>query len=118
MLVSSNLYLSILEDTLRFDCTYSHFSVGLLSRSTPLRIFRRDSIYWIADPEVYSRQLYRCYPQFCKSYFRRYDSLPVRKLAEVNLASGMGHALDELDSTTVSRNYHPLMAMVLSVGKG
>lgn len=79
---------------------------------------KRDSIYWIGDPEVYSRQVFRFYPQFCKSYFRRYDSLPVRKLAEINLASDMGHALDELDSTTVSRNYHPLVAMVRPWGKG
>lgn len=81
-------------------------------------LLKRDSIYWIGDPEVYSRQVFRFYPQFCKSYFRRYDSLPVRKLAEVNLASDMGHALDELDSTTVSRNYHPLVAMVRPWGKG
>ena len=30
----------------------------------------------------------------------------------------MGNALDELDSTTVSRNYHPLVAMVRPWGKG
>lgn len=116
MLVSSS-FTKILEDTLKFDCTYSYFrSVDLKKYAASL--LKRDSIYWIGDPEVYSRQVFRFYPQFCKSYFRRYDSLPVRKLAEVNLASDMGHALDELDSTTVSRNYHPLVAMVRPWGKG
>ena len=116
MLVSSS-FTKTLEDTLKFDCTYSYFrSVDLKKYAASL--LKRDSIYWIGDPEVYSRQVFRFYPQFCKSYFRRYDSLPVRKLAEVNLASGMGHALDELDSTTVSRNYHPLVAMVRPWGKG
>ena len=116
MLVSSS-FTKILEDTLKFDCTYSYFrSVDLKKYAASL--LKRDSIYWIGDPEVYSRQVFRFYPRFCKSYFRRYDSLPVRKLAEINLASDMGHALDELDSTTVSRNYHPLVAMVRPWGKG
>ena len=88
MLVSSS-FTKTLEDTLKFDCTYSYFrSVDLKKYAASL--LKRDSIYWIGDPEVYSRQVFRFYPQFCKSYFRRYDSLPVRKLAEVNLASGRG----------------------------
>lgn len=88
MLVSSS-FTKILEDTLKFDCTYSYFrSVDLKKYAASL--LKRDSIYWIGDPEVYSRQVFRFYPQFCKSYFRRYDSLPVRKLAEINLASDMG----------------------------
>lgn len=85
MLVSNN-YPKYLEDTLRFYCTYSHFSAAAFKKYAS-SIFRKDSIYWIAD-SVYSRQLYRCYPQFCNSYFRSYDSLPVRKLAEKDMGSG------------------------------
>ena len=85
MLVSNN-YSKTLEDTLRFYCTYSHFSAAAFKKYAS-SIFRKDSIYWIAD-SVYSRQLYRCYPQFCNSYFRSYDSLPVQKLAEKDMGSG------------------------------
>lgn len=85
MLVSNN-YPKYLEDTLRFYCTYSHFSAAAFKKYAS-SIFRKDSIYWIAD-SVYSRQLYRCYPQFCNSYFRSYDSLPVQKLAEKDMGSG------------------------------
>ena len=116
MLVSSS-FTKLLEDTLKFDCTYSYFrSVDLKKYAASL--LKRDSIYWIGDPEVYPQQIFRFYPQFCKSYFRQYDSLPVRKLAEIDLAKDMGNALDELDSATVSRNYHPLVAMVRPWGKG
>ena len=116
MLVSSS-FTKLLEDTLKFDCTYSYFrSVDLKKYAASL--LKRDSIYWIGDPEVYPQQIFRFYPQFCKSYFRQYDSLPVRKLAEIDLAKDMGNALDELDSAIVSRNYHPLVAMVRPWGKG
>lgn len=115
MLVSSS-FTKLLEDTLKFDCTYSYFrSVDLKKYAASL--LKRDSIYWIGDPKVYPQQIFRFYPQFCKSYFRQYDSLPVRKLAEIDLAKDMGNALDELDSTTVSRNYHPLVAMVRPWGR-
>ena len=62
MLVSSS-FTKILEDTLKFDCTYSYFrSVDLKKYAASL--LKRDSIYWIGDPEVYSRQVFRFYPQF------------------------------------------------------
>lgn len=88
MLVSSS-FTKLLEDTLKFDCTYSYFrSVDLKKYAASL--LKRDSIYWIGDPKVYPQQIFRFYPQFCKSYFRQYDSLPVRKLAEIDLAKDMG----------------------------
>mgnify|MGYP000254225680 len=50
MLVSSS-FTKILEDTLKFDCTYSYFrSVDLKKYAASL--LKRDSIYWIGDPEV------------------------------------------------------------------
>ena len=115
MLVSNN-YPKYLEDTLRFYCTYSHFSAAAFKKYAS-SIFRKDSIYWIAD-SVYSRQLYRCYPQFCNSYFRSYDSLPVRKLAEKDMSDAIGDALADSDSVKAYNNYHPLMAMVRPWGKG
>ena len=49
MLVSSS-FTKILEDTLKFDCTYSYFrSVDLKKYAASL--LKRDSIYWIGDPE-------------------------------------------------------------------
>lgn len=115
MLVSNN-YSKYLEDTLRFYCTYSHFSAAAFKKYAS-SIFRKDSIYWIAD-SVYSRQLYRCYPQFCNSYFRSYDSLPVRKLAEKDMSDAIGDALADSDSVKAYNNYHPLIAMVRPWGKG
>ncbi|MBF0828428.1 DUF4350 domain-containing protein, partial [Muribacter muris] len=58
------------------------------------------------------------YPQFCNSYFRSYDSLPVRKLAEKDMSDAIGDALADSDSVKAYNNYHPLMAMVRPWGKG
>lgn len=85
MLVSDD-YPASLTDTLRFHCVYSYFNPAAFKKYAS-SVFGKDSIYWVADL-VYSRQLYRCYPQFCHSYFRDYDSLPVRKLAEKGMPDG------------------------------
>lgn len=115
MLVSNN-YPKLLEDTLGFYCTYSHFNAAAF-RKYASSIFRKDSIYWVAD-SVYSRQLYRCYPQFCNSSFRRYDSQVVRKLAEKDMTDAIGDTLDDPDSVKVYSNYHPLLAMARPWGEG
>ena len=115
MLVSNN-YPKLLEDTLGFYCTYSHFNAAAF-RKYASSIFRKDSIYWVAD-SVYSRQLYRCYPQFCNSSFRRYDSQVIRKLAEKDMTDGIGDVLADADSVKVYSNYHPLLAMARPWGEG
>ena len=115
MLVSNN-YPKLLEDTLGFYCTYSHFNAAAF-RKYAASIFRKDSIYWVAD-SVYSRQLYRCYPQFCNSSFRRYDSKVIRKLAEKDMTDAIGDALADSDSVKVYSNYHPLLAMARPWGEG
>lgn len=115
MLVSNN-YPKLLEDTLGFYCTYSHFNAAAF-RKYASSIFRKDSIYWVAD-SVYSRQLYRCYPQFCNSSFRRYDSKVIRKLAEKDMTDAIGDALADSDSVKVYSNYHPLLAMARPWGEG
>ena len=115
MLVSNN-YPKLLEDTLGFYCTYSHFNAAAF-RKYASSIFRKDSIYWVAD-SVYSRQLYRCYPQFCNSSFRRYDSKVIRKLAEKDMTDAIGDMLADSDSVKVYSNYHPLLAMARPWGEG
>ncbi|WP_073344154.1 DUF4350 domain-containing protein [Bacteroides congonensis] len=115
MLVSNN-YPKLLEDTLGFYCTYSHFNAAAF-RKYASSIFRKDSIYWVAD-SVYSRRLYRCYPQFCNSSFRRYDSKVIRKLAEKDMTDAIGDALADSDSVKVYSNYHPLLAMARPWGEG
>ena len=115
MLVSNN-YPKLLEDTLGFYCTYSHFNAAAF-RKYASSIFRKDSIYWVAD-SVYSRQLYCCYPQFCNSSFRRYDSKVIRKLAEKDMTDAIGDALADSDSVKVYSHYHPLLAMARPWGEG
>lgn len=115
MLVSNN-YPKLLEDTLGFYCTYSHFNAAAF-RKYASSIFRKDSIYWVAD-SVYSRQLYRYYPQFCNSSFRRYDSKVIRKLAEKDMTDAIGDMLADSDSVKVYSNYHPLLAMARPWGEG
>ena len=115
MLVSNN-YPKLLEDTLGFYCTYSHFNAAAF-RKYASSMFRKDSIYWVAD-SVYSRQLYRCYPQFCNSSFRRYDSKVIRKLAEKDMTDAIGDMLADSDSVKVYSNYHPLLAMARPWGEG
>ena len=116
IILVSNNYPKLLEDTLGFYCTYSHFNAAAF-RKYASSIFRKDSIYWVAD-SVYSRQLYRCYPQFCNSSFRRYDSKVIRKLAEKDMTDAIGDALADSDSVKVYSNYHPLLAMARPWGEG
>lgn len=116
MLVSTQFGI-YLEDTLKFACTYSYFNVAAL-KNHAASLLRKDTIYWVGDSSVYSRQFFRFYPHFCNSYFVRYDSLPLRKLAEKDMTAGMDNILADQDSVKVYNNYHPLMAMVRPWGKG
>ncbi len=115
MLVSGS-YSKYLGDTLQFYCAYSYFNAAAFKKYAS-SIFKRDSIYWVAD-SVYSRHLYRCYPQFCNSCFRRYDSLPVRKLAEKDMSELVKVVVEDSDSVRAYNNYHPLLAMARPWGKG
>lgn len=117
IMLVSNAFTKTLEDTLKFDCTYSYFSPVALKKYAS-SISKKDSIYWIGDSAVYQRQIFRFYPQFCKSYFRNYDSLPVRRLAEKNVAGGVKVVLADPDTMKVYCNYHPLVAMVRPWGRG
>lgn len=116
IMLVSNDYPKYLEDTLQFFCTYSHFSAAAFKQYAS-SIFVKDSICWVAD-SVYSRQVYRCYPQFCSSSFRDYDSFSVRKLAEQDVSDVIGDAMADSDSVQVYNNYHPLLAMACPWGRG
>lgn len=111
IMLVSNAFTKILEDTLKFDCTYSYFSPVALKKYAS-SISKKDSIYWIGDSAVYQRQIFRFYPQFCKSYFRNYDSLPVRRLAEKDMTGGMNGALADADTMKVYRNYQDRKSVV------
>lgn len=116
IMLVSNDYPRVLEDTLKFYCTYSRFNSAALKKYATSTLVR-DSIYWISD-SIYSQQMFRFYPHLINSHFRDYDSLPVRKLAEKDLSSDMQDALADADSAKVYRNYHPLLAMVRQWGEG
>lgn len=117
IMLVSNGYPRMLEDTLKFFCTYSYFTPRAFKQYAS-SLLKKDSIYWVGDSSVYSRQVFRFYPQFCMSFFRDYDSLPVRKLAEKDLTGNMEGILKDKDTTKVYNNYHPLVAMARPWGKG
>ncbi|MDD3040264.1 DUF4350 domain-containing protein [Bacteroides sp.] len=116
MLVSTS-FDKVLEDTLRFSCSYSYFS-PIMMKKYASSLAEKDSIYWVGDTAVYSRQLYRFYPILCSSYFRNYNSLPFQRLAEKDLARDMDNVVVDEDTAKVYGNYHPLMAFVRPWGKG
>lgn len=76
MLVSTS-FGKELEDTLKFTCSYSYFSPVMMKKYAS-SLAKKDSIYWVGDTTVYSRQVFRFYPILCSSYFRDYYSLPFR----------------------------------------
>ena len=116
MLVST-LFGEELEDTLKFSCSYSYFSPMMMKKYAS-SLVGKDSVYWVGDTAVYSRQLYRFYPILCSSYFRNYNSLPFQRLAEKDLAGGMDDVVVDEDTAKVYGNYHPSMAFVRPWGKG
>lgn len=115
MLVAS-LFSGYVEDTLKFHCTYSYYNALALKKYVA-GLKARDSIYWVGDSTVYSKQLFRVYPQLCGSYFTKYDSLPVRILSEKDYSGHVEYEIAD-SSRNVYQRYHPPVAMVRSVGKG
>lgn len=116
MLVST-LFDQELEDTLKFSCSYSYFSPMMMKKYAS-SLVQKDSVYWVGDTAVYSRQLFRFYPILCSSYFRNYNSLPFQRLAEKDLSGDMDDVVVDEDTAKVYGNYHPSMAFVRPWGKG
>lgn len=103
MLVSTSFGHS-LEDTLKFQCSYSFFN-PMEFKKQATALLERDSICWVGDSTVYPRQMFRVYPQFCKSSFKDEGLLPIRQLAKKGVSEEY-----QID--------HPLVAFVRPWGKG
>lgn len=63
MLVSHS-FGRVLEDTLGIRSTYGYFSPAALKRYAS-SLLTRDTLYWVGDSGVYSKRIFRCYPQLC-----------------------------------------------------
>lgn len=77
MLVSTN-FPQLLEDTLHFYCTYSHFTSVAFQEYLVHNYFRRDTLRWIED-DCYASHSYQVYPPFLVSCLRSKDSLSCGK---------------------------------------
>ena len=77
MLVSS-IFPQLLEDTLHFYCTYSHFTSVAFQEYLIHNYFRRDTLRWIED-DCYASHSYQVYPPFLDSCLRSKDSLSFGK---------------------------------------
>ena len=69
MLVSTN-FPQLLEDTLHFYCTYSHFTSATFQNYLVQTYFQRDTLRWIKD-DCYASHSYQVYPPFLYSCLRR-----------------------------------------------
>ena len=77
MLVSS-IFPQLLEDTLHFYCTYSHFTSVAFQEYLVHNYFRRDTLRWIED-DCYASHSYQVYPPFLDSCLRSKDSFSCGK---------------------------------------
>lgn len=77
MLVSTN-FPQLLEDTLHFYCTYSHFTSVAFQEYLVHNYFRRDTLRWIKN-DCYASHPYQVYPPFLDSCLRSKDSLSCGK---------------------------------------
>ena len=77
MLVST-IFPQLLEDTLHFYCTYSHFTSVAFQEYLVHNYFRRDTLRWIKD-DCYASHSYQVYPPFLDSCLRSKDSFSCGK---------------------------------------
>lgn len=77
MLVSTN-FPQLLEDTLHFYCTYSHFTSVAFQEYLVHNYFRRDTLRWMED-DCYASHSYQVYPPFLVSCLRSKDSFSCGK---------------------------------------
>lgn len=64
VMLASNSFGKLLEDTLGFESSYGYFSPAALKRYAS-SLLTRDTLYWVGDSGVYSKRIFRCYPQLC-----------------------------------------------------
>ncbi len=66
-----------LSDTLGYDMSYTWFSASELKKYAGT-VNRRDSLFWLADSaSAYPAAVFEVYPQLCRAFFTKYDSLSV-----------------------------------------
>lgn len=106
----------ILEDTLRFSCSYSRFTPQVLKKMATSSPLKRDTICWTGDSGRYSPQIYRFFPPFCQSSFVRLDSVSVRKLAVTNKESSQWESKN--DTLLHRKRKDFAVAFVRAWGKG
>lgn len=107
MLVSSS-FGKLLEDTLGFRCSYSYFDFKGL-KNYAVSMTRRDTLSWVGDTAVYAPRYFTFYPQLCKGYFEKYDSL-TSVLAEKVVPLG--------DSLYTTKGCVPAVALSRKIGEG
>lgn len=64
VMLASNSFGRLLEDTLGFESSYGYFNPTVLKRYAS-SLLTRDSLYWVGDSGVYNKRIFRCYPQLC-----------------------------------------------------
>lgn len=117
IMLASTHFGYLLEDTLRFTCSYSYFNAMSLRKYASSLGMKKDTIYWTED-SVYPNKYYCYYPQLCASHFLRCDSLPMKVLAEKNFLSKATYEITDKDTAKIYRAYHPLVAFSRPWGKG
>lgn len=108
VMLASSSFGKLLEDTLGFRCSYSYFSFKGL-KEYAVSVTQRDTLCWVGDTARYAPRLFTFYPQLCKGYFEKYDSLTT-VLAK--------RTIPIEDSLAVSRGCVPAVALSRKVGKG
>lgn len=64
VMLVSNSFGKVLEDTLGFSSSYGYFSAAMLKHYAS-SLLTRDTLYWVGDSGVYNKRIFRCYPQLC-----------------------------------------------------
>lgn len=115
MLVGA-MYNRYMKDTLGFESYYGYFSPVMLKQyaTNPTS---KDSLCWVGDSTVYSRQTFYSFPSLCSSYFWG-DSLPERILAEKTIFSNEYRYTTEADTLIADSLSRVPVAMARRYGKG
>lgn len=108
IMLASSSFGKLLEDTLGLRCYYSYFSFKGL-KEYAVSVTRRDTLCWVGDTARYAPRLFTFYPQLCKGYFEKYDSL-------TTVLAKRTKAVE--DSLAASYGCVPAVALSRKVGKG
>ena len=118
MLVST-IFPQLLEDTLHFYCTYSHFTSVAFQEYLVHNYFRRDTLRWIKD-DCYASHSYQVYPPFLDSCLRSKASRNSRKDSCTICKDSFSCGKDSLQMRplAVKTSTGDVLAMACPWGKG